>query len=48
MSYSSHPSFISTPIFNTIAIFSGLKNTILEWESRELSNGKSTCFYVAT
>ena len=35
------------PICKSITRFSGLKYTISEWESKELSNEKLTCAYVA-
>ena len=38
---------IFQPIYKTITIFSGLKDTISEWESKELSKEKITCAYVA-
>ena len=33
---------IFQPIYKTITIFSGLKDTISEWKSKGLSNGKFT------
>ena len=38
---------IFQPIYKTITIFSGLKSTISEWESKGLSNVKFTSVYVA-
>ena len=38
---------IFQPIYKTITIFSGLKSTISEWESKGLSNVKFTSAYVA-
>ena len=35
------------PIYKTITIFSGLKDTISEWESKGLSNETFTCAYIA-
>ena len=34
---------IFQPIYRTITTFSGLRDTISEWESKELSNEKLTC-----
>ena len=38
---------IFQPIYRTITTFSGLKDIISEWESKELSKEKFTCAYVA-
>ena len=38
---------IFQPIYKTITTFSGLKNTISEWETKGLSNEKFTCSYIA-
>ena len=38
---------ILQPIYKTITTFSGLKDTVSEWESKGLSNEKFTCAYVA-
>ena len=34
-------------IYKTITTFSGLKDTISEWESKRLSNEKFMCAYIA-